>query len=322
MSCELPALVTLESCLCDNAGELTPGDSAQIEVRLKVDGVETAASSISIVVTDPAGTPTTYVYGVDSELTEVENEVGKYQLAFTITDAPASVGVWEYVWSTSGGYAGELFGQLNVVADRSQLIVEVQDGSAGLVAGARVSLLVNGLTSAGKATNALGQATFPRLLDGSYTVEVLKPGWRFATTAYAKSGAATLVVTGTDLSISTAPTVALCRLYGYLIDSSGRPLREKILISTIGKGVRAWVGTGAVGVDPESAAVGMQQVSVRSSRSSGFWEIELVQGARVRVWVPSLGKATEFLVPAQDTLNYADVRPPPAPHSGGEPQRP
>lgn len=52
---------------------------------------------VKVVVQDPAGTTTTYVYGTDAEV--VKDSVGTYHIDVDTTD---SAGIWYYRWYSTG----------------------------------------------------------------------------------------------------------------------------------------------------------------------------------------------------------------------------
>lgn len=87
------------------------GATARIDITLTVDGVDTDPSALSLIVEDPAGAETTYVYGVGAVVTKLAT--GRYRGSIDCTSA----GRWLYRWVSPGPTAkGAVQGAFDVEA--------------------------------------------------------------------------------------------------------------------------------------------------------------------------------------------------------------
>ena len=84
------------------------GDDAVVTVSLSVNGTKTDPTGISITVLSPAGTSTTYVYGVDPELSRFDTGVYKATVDCTVH------GLWRYTWTSTGSAKGSTQGFFDV----------------------------------------------------------------------------------------------------------------------------------------------------------------------------------------------------------------
>lgn len=72
------------------------GQTVRITTEVRVDNALVDATTITCKVEDPAGSKTTYTYGVSTELSRAS--LGTYRLRLPVSVA----GVWKYRWTSTG----------------------------------------------------------------------------------------------------------------------------------------------------------------------------------------------------------------------------
>ena len=108
--------------------------------------------------------------------------------------------------------------------------------------------------------------------------------------------AAALTVVGTELFIRNATTPDKCKIWGYLKDAQGKPLRDvPVKITRHGPIVTAG-GDG----------IGDSQMQ-KSTNRQGFFEVELVRGVSVVINIQNLGWKKTFTVPDQASIDFFTI---------------
>lgn len=84
--------------------------AVRVEFVITETGADTNPTTVTFTFTDPTGTETEYVYGVDAEL--IRDSTGHYHV-----EIPASiVGVYNYDWEATGSGASTGTGRFRVKA--------------------------------------------------------------------------------------------------------------------------------------------------------------------------------------------------------------
>lgn len=258
-------------------------------------------STITLTITRPSGSQLVYSYGVDPEI--VRKSQGEYYIDQFVDE----VGIWNIRWSTVNPVIS-VDGEVVVEDTADTFTIQARDGATPIpdvsiyIMDSRDTIVWNSVTGANGNVEA-------QLADGSYYAVAQKDGWRFTKTAFTVSGTGTLTMVGVNLLIyPVTPTVQLCRLYGYMVHLTGEASSQTdIIIESLGSRITAFVDTVALGTLRRNVAVIRSKITIRPN-SDGFWEVELVQGATVRLTIHDLQMTYVFKVPAQNTLNFRDIR--------------
>jgi hypothetical protein len=103
----------------------------------------------------------------------------------------------------------------------------------------------------------------------------------------------------TPLERPAGPSILTCMVSGYMRDVGGQPTSDTIIVETIGQESSAILG---------GAMVRNEKSQVQVDPDTGAWQLELPQGAMVRIFLPSVMLDRRFRVPAQANLNITDLR--------------
>jgi hypothetical protein len=238
----------------------------------------------------------------------VRDAKGLYHLVQLVDQA----GTWNVLWTATGAVEAILKGDFIVSSGPETVTITVQDSLAVPIPGAVVGAFKPDLSVAGTAiTGVDGKATFS-LSDGEYSFETALTGWRFPVADLNVAGVSTLLIVGTNLAIVATKVLSLCRLFGYIVDPSGRGLQgrgSEVIVEPVGSDLLAFVDTVALGLDRRNVGVVKEARTIRPRVSDGFWEIELIQGMVVRLHIPALQFERIFTVPKLPLLNMKDIRP-------------
>lgn len=103
------------------AGIYRLNEVVKIDTTFKVSDVLTDPTTVTLAVTNPSGTITTYLYGTNVEL--VKDSVGTYHLNVTANQ----LGLWQYVWTGTGAVESVKESYLTVTQGASIPLVAGQD---------------------------------------------------------------------------------------------------------------------------------------------------------------------------------------------------
>lgn len=287
-----------------------PGDTVELYRDITDNGIRTDPATLTLTVTTPSAVSTVYTYPTSPNITKTET--GKFKASVTVNAA----GLWTYTWAStvptttfaSKFQVDPLFENVtytvtNLVGGAAlpNVLLEFFDSSSNLAPRATAR------------TNALGQVTV-RLLPGVYRVEgqlTKAAPLRTQITVLNTNGVTPQSFAGTMSLYTIANPVAaqVCRLFGFMVDSLGVPLRGvEVMLTTVGMGWnKPFVNGQATGIDPLNQAVATQWRSVYTD-NNGFWETDVPVGALLRVRVPVIYYDKIFRVPEETTLNIKDAR--------------
>jgi hypothetical protein len=284
-----------------------PGQVVTFDAVTHLNEVDTDPTELTFQVTDPSNDTTLYTYGTDVEI--VRDQIGHYQIAFTVPNEQDSVGTWAWEWVASGVVNTRVSGELVVSDKEDPVTLTVLDPDTTPVKEALVSVFRNGTLVDQGRTDATGVVKMG-LEDGVYQVEVQKDGYRTPVTSLIVSGVTGATITSTDLKTQgLAPVVRLCRVFGWLIDVTGQPMIEaNVHIEPVGVALRAFVQRNGIGVNPVNQGVARDRRMIRARETDGYWEVDLLQDSLVKIHIPSLGFTKIFRVPRVNSINVADIR--------------
>jgi hypothetical protein len=295
------------------------GETVNIAAEVKLLNVLSDPDTLTVTIDDPIGPPVTYTYGVDPEV--VRTSVGKYRIDQVVNVSGAWGFAWNATWTSTNPTATALIsGAFFVESLLYTLVIHAGTLLPANIAGAQVTIFyLNGVIAASGVTDASGD--FPLQFPlGDYRLEVRKTGFGFPITSnFSFVAPATVNVIGTDFGITQATDVPRCLLYGYLKSVSGEVDRElEIYVDGVGSGNTAFTNASSTpsGVDKRSIGVSDRRL-VLLPNDDGYWEVLLVIGATVRVYIPSISFDKTFRIPSQESLNLKDVLPDPGQFSPG-----
>lgn len=273
------------------------GDSVRIEQSTLLDGVLTDPSSATLTITPPTGAA--IVKDWPATPTELEHpSLGLFRYDLLLTQ----VGVWRWRFECFGPVANVTEGAFEALPLEVEVTIHVSVGLTNL-ADAAVCVLRDGTIVAGGITDSSGNFRC-ELRPGTYSVETRLEKHVFADVTTVISTAATVEVAGTALTITRGAPVATTRVYGFV--SSGRwKAGVRVTVDYVGGGALAR-GTGS-GVNPFNQIVDGGHMELTSAED-GYWEVDLVVGAVVRVAIPDLKFQKVFRVPSTTPLNIVDAR--------------
>lgn len=113
-----------------------------------------------------------------------------------------------------------------------------------------------------------------------------------------------VAVVCTTASTAGAASVDTCRVFGTVVGAGGRPCSTGVHIEMTPKVLAAG---GGESVRLQNTSV-LHTSQVLKSDRQGYWEVDGVVGAQMRVWIPESGFRRHFIVPNVDSVNVADVR--------------
>lgn len=288
-----------------------PGDTVRVEGVVKYNGVRTDPVTLTLAVTTPAGSTTTYTYPAP---TIVKQDVGYYYANISVSVA----GTWTYVWTAT--YAGSVTvtvpGAFLVDAASETVVFTVYSTNpVSTLSGMRLQVFgPDGIAPiASGMTNNIGQATF-LLKPGSYRIEGTKPMAAMLRAAFTvlttdHSGVQSFSASVAVFSITAPSAPSLCRIFGYVTNSLGQAASKvQVLVSTVGGGWnRPFIQGGATGIDPINQAV-VGELTTRMSDANGYWETDAPIGALLRVRIPAINYDKIFAVPDIPLLDIRDAR--------------
>jgi len=103
----------------------------------------------------------------------------------------------------------------------------------------------------------------------------------------------------TPLERPGAPFVESCMVCGFVQDVAGQPTSTPIIVEIIGQESSAFVS---------GRMLRNEKRMVQVSPDTGAWQVELPQGAMVRIFLPSSMLDRRFRVPFQSELLITDLR--------------
>lgn len=282
------------------------GDTVRISATVYDAGEETDPTTLQITVTDPDSVATVYVYGVDPEV--VKENIGEYHIDVLATKG----GQWSWLWESTGDVTANDSGTFDVEFSAVSLTITAQDSVPNPVPDAQLTVVnSDGVVVASGRTNASGQLV-ALLKPGVYVIAGRKDGWRFTDEPITVTVAGTATITGEDLGIVTSVTLAKCRLYGYVTGMDGGAVYDAVVIvEPIGQDIVSFVDQGGSGLIQRNVGVLSEKRELHPRTNDGYWEIDLLQGTMVRVYIPKLNFERKFRVPAENVLNVRDARPDP-----------
>jgi hypothetical protein len=272
-------------------------------------------TALTFTITPPTGSPTTYTYGVDSQL--VRTSVGQFYVEWLFNQS----GKWTWVWNatlpTPGGTA-TTNGGIQVTPLPETCTVHFEDGSSNPVAGVNVQVYANEYTIvAGGYTDSSGNLVV-QLFPGAYVVEatMAKTGFSnpYSMTVVDSNSPQSFTFACTPLGITAPAQVRKVRLFGYIVGADGTPSEDvRVTVETVAYGgVRPWVASASpgTGVDPIDVMVRPEKRDLLTD-STGYWEADVVPDSLVRVEILDVRFARIFRVPNDariTTLNIKDAR--------------
>ena len=190
------------------------------------------------------------------------------------------------------------------------VVLTVQDPGDDPVSGAVVTLHdpVDGALYGAKMTGPDGVATFTGTVPaGAVAYQATKAGF------WDRRGVLDVAVDDGDPPVTpttqtavltplerTAPApLELCTVTGFVRDVGGQPTQTVIIVEIIGQESSSVLG---------GAMVRNEKRQVQVDPDTGAWQVELPQGAMVRIFLPGVMLDRRFRVPAQPILNIIDLR--------------
>ena len=287
-----------------------PGDTVEVYRTITNNGIRVDPTTLTLTVTSPTAVVTTYTYPTSANLTRVET--GKYQAALSVNAA----GIWQYTWTST--VPNSTFTSEFSVSPLFESVTYTVTNAVGGAAIANVLLEFFGSADdiaprATARTDGSGHVTV-RLLPGTYRVEgqKAKAAPLRTTITVANTNGVTPQSFASTMSVYTInnPVAAqVCRIFGFMVDSLGVPLRGvQVMLTTVGMGWnKPFVNGQATGIDPLNQGVATQWRTL-STNGDGYWETDVPVGALLRVRVPVIYYDKIFRVPEETTLNIKDAR--------------
>lgn len=304
---------------------LQVNDTYTISLTTKVNGQLADPTSLTIDVTDPLGAVTSYSWPTPEDITR--DFLGTFHLTFTVTMG----GRW--LWTSSAVDAvitaptGNVF-LVEKLKETCTITVEDDETIPAPMAGVLVQVFNNTAMLASGVTDDTGVVTL-YVTPGTYGVALSKLKCVFAnllTMEVEDTGGTTpqtFDFTGTVLDITTTAAGKKTHLYGHLTDMGGEAQAGvRVVVETVGYGnYRPFIiaDTGGDGsIDNQPLLIMADKREVRTN-ADGFWEIDVLQGALLRVQIPDVRFYKIFRVPNDPNnpttplLNIRDARPDPGP---------
>lgn len=178
--------------------------------------------------------------------------------------------------------------------------ITVEDSTPDPILGVVVDIWDSGLTTmiGSMVTDSDGEVSFS-LPNGTYKVYARKEMWDFDGMPFSLSvsGApAALAIEGSAQFIRTATSPFKCKIWGFLKDAKGNPLKN-LAIQIKRNGPVVTSDNDGIGETPLQA----------STNRSGYFEIELVRGISVTVIIHNQGWSKTFTVPDQSNIEYFSI---------------
>ena len=287
-----------------------PGDTVEVDRTITVNGIRTDPATLTLTVTSPTAVVTVYTYPASANVTRLET--GMYKAALSVNAA----GIWTYTWTSTT--PNTTFTSQFRVDPKFESVTYTVTNSVGGSPLANVLLEFFGAGDdlaprATARTDGAGQVTV-RLLPGAYRVEGQRTKaapLRAAITVANTNGITPQTFAGTMsvYTINNPVAAQVCRIFGFMVDSLGVPLRGvQVMITTVGMGWnKPFINGQATGIDPLNQGVSTQWRTVLTN-GDGYWETDVPIGALLRVRVPVIYYDKIFRVPEETTLNIKDAR--------------
>lgn len=178
--------------------------------------------------------------------------------------------------------------------------ITVQDGVPAPIAGVIVDIWDNGVTTllGSMVTDGAGQVSFS-LANGTYKVFPRKEMWDFSGmpfTLVVSGGPATLGITGSEQFIRSATSPSKCKVWGYLRDVNGLPIKDAPI----------QIKRNGPIVTPSNDGIGETAKQITTNRL-GFFEVELVRGVSVIMNIHNQGWQKTFTVPDQSNIDFFSI---------------
>lgn len=188
------------------------------------------------------------------------------------------------------------------LAGANAVTLHTQQSGGATIPGARLSIrdATDTTTLGVVSTDTSGDADV-NLDSGTYVARAVLPGYIFDAQTFVVSGDGTINIIGEKTATSTPVAPDGCVVYGTCVTPSGGPsegVRVKVTVLNTPKG---YFKSGNTVCNPPN-------VSQVITDSAGYWELELVQGADVRVEIPRAGIDIERTVPATASQDISSWR--------------
>lgn len=216
--------------------------------------------------------------------------------------APSAADVADAVWDEAiadhltAGTTGSALNTASPSTGSSMVTITVQTGSLVPVPGVSVSIFdaTNTALQITGATDPSGKLTVA-LDDATYKVRLVKAGYTFtAPETMVVSGTTTDTFTATAWAPSAPSAVDLCVVYGWIANGSGVALPDVRL--------RARVVT-----PDDQAGLQLTDAIISATTSAlGYFEMELVRGATVRLHCAEAGIDYDRVVPNAESQDISD----------------
>jgi hypothetical protein len=178
------------------------------------------------------------------------------------------------------------------------------------VADAEVQLIQRGFIVCSAMTSGSGQVVFPLVTNGSYTLEVRKPGvgpYRAALTVADTGIAQSFSAAVTVIAISAPTELGRCRVFGYVQTAFQGSRRAQVILTAVSMRTQNVGGTGTA-VEDGILASPEESITVEVGlRTAGYWEADLVIGGTYRMEVIHTAIRTTFEVPNAISANILDL---------------